>query len=112
MDKIILNDMKFYGKHGCTSEERFKPQAFIIDAQLNLNLKPAGESDNLNDTVDYVVVKDIIQKIITGESKNLIESLAENIARELMKNFSTVESVKIKIYKPLSEAAVEIERGR
>ncbi len=111
-DKIVLENMKYFGHLGCTPEERSTPQLLIVDAELFLNLKISGESDNLDDTVNYVQIRNLIQNIIENTTKNLIESLAENIAQSVLKNFPLIDSIKLKIFKPLSDAAVQIERYR
>ena len=53
MDKIIMKNMVFYGYHGVLEEEKKLGQKFFIDAILFLPLKKAGETDNLNFSVNY-----------------------------------------------------------
>ena len=118
-DSILLNNMQFTGKHGCSEEERQHNQPFIVDAEFFLDLSKAGNSDNLNDTVDYVAVFKTIESIIKGPSRNLIEALAEDITKTLLEKFSLIDSVKIVIHKPdppvafsFDGAAVSIYRSR
>ena len=118
-DQILLNGMEFYGHHGCSEAEQKRGQVFKVDAVLNLDLSKAGKSDNINDTVDYALVLDLIKKVVTGKPKNLIESVAEDIAGILLEKFSIIESVKITIHKPsaplanvFESAAVSIVRNR
>ena len=118
-DLILLTGMEFFGRHGCSEEERKHLQPFIIDAELNLDLSKAGKSDNLTDTVDYVQVFNEIKKIVTGTPKNLIEAVAEDIAQSLLENFTQIENLKITIHKPAAPiadpfngAAVSIIRNR
>ena len=82
-------------------------------------MSKAGKSDNINDTVDYALVLDLIKKVVTGKPKNLIESVAEDIAGILLEKFSIIESVHITIHKPsaplanvFESAAVSIVRSR
>lgn len=112
MDKIILNNLKFFGHLGCSPEEKFTPQSLIIDVELNLNLQPSGQSDSLNDSVDYVEVKSLIQSIVEGTSKNLIESLAEDIAQNILSHFNLIDSINVKIFKPASDASIIIFRSK
>ena len=118
-DVILLNSMEFMGRHGCSEEERQHLQPFIVDAELYLDLSRAGKSDNLDDTVDYVQVFNDVKKIVTGTPRNLIETVAEDIAQTLLKNFLQIETIKITIHKPAAPiaetfngAAISIVRSR
>ena len=118
-DKILLNDMEFLGHHGCSEEERQHSQPFIVDAELYIDLSKSGNSDNIDDTVDYVRVFKEVEKIVTGQPKNLIEAVAEDIANALLEKFSLIDSVKLTIRKPkppvvlsFAGAAVSIFRSR
>ena len=119
MDQILLTGMNFYGHHGCSEEERQRGQNFYIDAELNLNLSKAGKSDLITNTVDYVDVYNEIKKIVTGKPKNLIETVAEEIAETLFAKFYLIETIKITIHKPsapidkdFTGAAISITRSR
>lgn len=98
--------LRFRGCHGVLAYEREQAQEFIIDLDLYLDLKNAGMTDDIKDTVDYASVFHHVQKIVEGESYKLIESLAENIAAVLLKEFP-LQAVEITVYKP--EAPVEGE---
>lgn len=119
MDKIHLTGMRFYGYHGCLAFEAEEGQPFIVDLALELDLAPAGHSDNLNDTVNYAAVFDAVKAIVEGERFNLIEALAENIAAALLANFANLSAVTVTIHKPeapiqgkFEDVAVEMRRGR
>ena len=65
-DKILLEGMIFYGRHGTLPAERELGQPFIIDLELRLNLQAAGLSDDLRQTVDYSEVHRQARKIVEG----------------------------------------------
>ena len=118
-DQILLTGMEFFGHHGCSEEERQRGQVFRVDAELSLDLSLSGKSDKISDTVDYVQVFNEIRSIVSGEPKNLIETVAESIADKLLSRFVKLETVKITIYKPsppivgvFDSAAVSITRSR
>ena len=118
-DVILLNGMEFMGRHGCSEEERKHLQPFIVDIELYLDLSTAGKSDKLTDTVDYVQVFNEMKKIVTGTPRNLIETVAEDIAQSLLKHFVQIETLKITIHKPAAPiaetfngAAISITRSR
>lgn len=118
-DKILLTDMQFLGRHGCSEEERQHSQPFIVDAELYVDLSKSGKSDDINDTVDYVQVFKEVERIVTGQPRNLIEAVAEDIAKTLLEKFSLIDSVKLTIRKPkppvvlsFAGAAVSIFRSK
>lgn len=100
----MLTGMKFFGHHGCSEEERAVGQTLAVDVELNLDLSRAGQSDDLNDTVDYVAAFNEV-KIIAEGSYALIETVAERIADKILSRFALVESVKVSVRKA---APVEI----
>ena len=118
-DKFILTGIEIFGYHGDLPEERKLGQKFLVDLELNLDLSIAGKSDELSDTVDYPAILAVVEKIVGGEPKNLIEAVAEEIAQKILQDFPKVESVKVVLHKPYaplkikySDAAVEIFRTR
>lgn len=55
-DKLILKGLIFYGFHGARPEERTLGQKFFVDVDAWMDLKPAGKSDNLSHTFNYVEI--------------------------------------------------------
>jgi dihydroneopterin aldolase len=119
MDKIALHRMTFYGYHGVYAEERKLGQRFIVDAELHLDLTPAGRQDDLTLTVNYAEAFDVVRRIVEGEPFQLIEALAERIASELLANYASVQAVTVRVTKPhppfagdYEGVSVEINRRR
>jgi dihydroneopterin aldolase len=119
MDKIYLNQMAFYGYHGVFQEEQKLGQRFIVDLILEVNLASAGSTDNLEETINYGEVYEIVKKIVEGKSFKLVESVAENISRDLLQTFSLLHQCTVKVIKPdppiaghYQSVAVEITRAR
>lgn len=118
MDRIILEGMTFFGRHGLLPREVEEGQPFVVDLALGLNLAPAGKTDHLGQTVDYSQVVDAVREVVEGKRFNLLEALAEAIAGEVLQRFP-VESVRVGVKKPraplgviLDHVAVVIERRR
>lgn len=118
-DKIILTGIQLSGRHGCSEAERKRKQTFVVDVELHLDLSPAARSDDLGDTIDYVAVLTDIRSIVEGTSRNLIETVAQEIADLLLRRYMLLQIVKIVIHKPnppvaekFAGAAVEIIRRR
>jgi dihydroneopterin aldolase len=93
-DSIKIEGITATGFHGVYTEERVKGQKFIVDVKLSLDLK--GIKDDLTKTVNYADVAHLVVRHITGEPVNLIETLAEAIADEILKDFPLVEKVKVR----------------
>jgi dihydroneopterin aldolase len=118
-DKIMLKGLAFYGNHGVSPHEKALGQRFIVDVTLECDTRAAGLSDNLADAVDYVPAYEIVKAVMEGESKNLIESVAEDIAGQILEKLN-VGAVSVTIKKPevairgsiLSYAGLEIYRRR
>lgn len=99
MDRIELKGMAFYGYHGCLPEEREKGQRFFVDLTLFTDLKKAGETDELADTVNYAEVYGAVKNIVEGTPRNLIEAVAESVAKRVLA-FSAVQRAAVTIRKP------------
>ncbi|MET3700085.1 dihydroneopterin aldolase [Bacillus oleivorans] len=119
MDKILLNRMAFYGYHGVFTEETKLGQRFYVDIILELDLKKAGELDDLVETVNYAEVYRLCLEIVEGKAYKLIEAVAEKIAETIFVRFEKVQACTIKVIKPdppipghYESVAVEITRRR
>jgi dihydroneopterin aldolase len=117
-DRIMLQRMRFSGRHGQTEEERIEPQPFEVDVELATNLQPAGVDDDLALTVDYGRVYEICRELVEATNFKLLEAIAEGIAHEILREFPIGEvGVRVRKMRPpiqgsLDWAGVEIRRTR
>lgn len=115
-DKIHIRDLLLRCIIGINDVERRDKQDVIINAVLYIDLIKAGQTDRLEDSVDYKEMKkDIISKV-ENTSFSLIEKLAEEIANVCL-GYSKVQKVNVIVDKPAAlrftrSVAVEITRGR
>ncbi|MGN0151796.1 MAG: 2-amino-4-hydroxy-6-hydroxymethyldihydropteridine diphosphokinase [Wujia sp.] len=100
MDKIIIKDLEIFAYHGVLEEEKRTGQTFIVSAELFLDLRDAGITDDLNKTVNYAEVCADIESIMTGEKYDLIEAAAENIADTILLKYDKIKEVRIILKKP------------
>ena len=119
MDKIILSNLGFYGYHGVLEAEKALGQKFFIDMELFLDTKEAGKTDDMNKSVSYADVYEVVKNIVENKRFDLIEAVAENIADEVLNKFSLLNSVMVRVIKPEAPVngiydyfAVEIRRNR
>jgi 7,8-dihydroneopterin aldolase/epimerase/oxygenase len=119
-DRILLEGMIFHGRHGTLPAERELGQPFVLDIELHLDLRSAGLSDDLTQTVDYSEVHRRAKEIVEGPPVNLTETVAERVAAAVLEDHPTVEAVRVKVTKPnvrlddtvLLGSAIEILRRR
>ena len=97
-DQILITGISAKGFHGVLPEEQKNGQIFIVD--LELNIKLTGLKDKLSKTVNYAEVAVLVEKEITGDSVQLIESLAERIGKSVLKKFSKIKNVRVIVHKP------------
>ena len=114
MDRIFIRDLALRCIIGIYPEERREKQDVVINVEMHADLRKAGRSDDLNDTVDYKSIKKAILKLVESSGFQLIESLAENIADIALAD-NKVQQVTVTIDKPgalrfAKASAVEITR--
>ncbi len=118
-DRIILKGMRFYGYHGVNPEEKALGQSYVVDLAADIDLARPGASDRLEDTVSYTLMYRIAKAVIEGDSRNLLEALAQDIADRLLTELP-LAGVQVRVKKPappvkgsaIRYAAVEIYRRR
>lgn len=106
MDKIIIKDLEIFAYHGVLQHEKINGQTFIVSAELYLDLRDAGLTDDLEKTVNYAMVCDDISRVMTEEKYDLIEAVAENIASTILLKYDKIKNVHIIISKP--EAPIDM----
>lgn len=99
MDSIRLTGLRAWGRHGVLPREREVGQPFVVDVRLDLDLAAAASSDDLSDTVDYGALADDIAAIVAGPPRDLIETVAGDIADRCMVD-PRVSAVEVTVHKP------------
>jgi dihydroneopterin aldolase len=108
VDKILLSGLEFFGRHGCHAAERELGQRFLIDIELECDLNAAGQSDSLDDTIDYVAVLQAAREIVEGESAQLLEHLGARIADAALRD-RRVQRARVRLRKPHVAMPVPLE---
>lgn len=116
-DRIVLSNMRFEAHHGVHRWERQEGQPFEVDVELLLDLRPAGQADDLARTVDYSRVYDLVKRQVEAGPFDLIEALAESIATAILADPAIDEAIvrvrkpAVRLGGPLDHAGVEIRRS-
>lgn len=118
MDRLLLEDVRFYGHHGVTTAEQDLGAWFSADVELALDLAPAALSDDLGTTVDYGALARRIVELGGQGRVHLLERLASLIADLLLREYPA-RQVRVRLRKltaPLGGIlgipSVELVRGR
>jgi D-erythro-7,8-dihydroneopterin triphosphate epimerase len=115
-DKIYIRDLAIRCIIGVNQDERTEKQDVVINVILFTDTRKAGQTDVLEDSVDYKMVKKTILSLVENSEFLLIEKLAEEIARVCLDD-SKVQKVNVTVDKPgvlryTRSVAVEIVRTR
>ena len=115
-DRISLHGLRVVGVHGVLAEEQVRAQPFEVDLDLSVDLRAAGASDQLEETVDYGSLAERVAGVVTGERHALLERLAQRIADTALAD-ERVSSVTVTVRKlrppvplDLADAAVTVVR--
>lgn len=117
-DRIELRGLTVRGNHGVFEHERRDGQDFVIDITVWIDLAAAAASDDLKDTYDYGVLAARAAEIVGGPARDLIETVAAEIAEDVMTD-DRVHAVEVIVHKPsapipltFSDVAVVARRSR
>lgn len=83
-DRIELRGLTALGVCGALPEEQDRAQPLEVDLDIEADLTTAGESDDLDETVDYGAVCELVERVITTERFGLLERLAARIAELIL----------------------------
>ncbi len=98
MGTIIVAGLRELGVHGVLPEEQSRPQPFEVDVELEVDLLAAGQSDDLEDTVDYAAVSEAVSRVVKNERYQLLERLATRIG-EVCRTDERVGAVTVTVRK-------------
>lgn len=118
MDKIKIQDLEVFAKHGVFQEENVLGQKFLVNAVLYTDTRKAGKTDQIVDSTNYGEVSHFITNFMTENTYKLIEAVAEHLAEAILLQFPLIKKVDLEIKKPwapiglpLKYVSMEIERG-
>jgi dihydroneopterin aldolase len=118
MDMYIeLKEMIFYAYHGVSEQERKVGNTYLVDLKLQLDFSPAMQTDDLNDTINYAAVYDLVKKEMDIPS-NLLEHIAGRIIKRIAERFPAISCIEIRLAKQnppiqgeMKESAVYIKQN-
>lgn len=115
MDIIFLRELKVDMLIGVYEWEKRVPQTLQIDLEIALPNSRACETDDINDALDYSEIVRHIQTVLTSRHFNLLEALAEHIARIILDDFKApwvkVSVAKLQAIRGSKMVGICVERG-
>lgn len=117
MSKIYLEEVKIYAYHGVLPEENIIGTYYILNLEIHTDLWIAAESDDLNDTISYAEINEIIHNEMKINSK-LLEHVAGRIITKIREKFDQISYIKLRITKTsppmkgeMKGASIELEKS-
>lgn len=99
LDTITLKSLEFSGKHGFYDEERQEGNYFELDVIAKGDFKKAIVGDDLDQTFNYEIVKEVAQNVFNGPSEKLIETLCSRIGNEIFKRSTITKELTVSLRK-------------
>ena len=99
-DRIELTGLECFGYHGVFDEEKRTGQPFIVDITCWLNFSEAAADDDLTKTINYAELAEVAAEVVEGPARDLIETVATDVANAAMRRFEELYAVEVTIHKP------------
>ncbi|MEH6536852.1 MAG: dihydroneopterin aldolase [Psychroserpens sp.] len=109
MGIIIVENLRVFAHHGCLKEETKIGSDYRVDLEVKANLKASSKTDNLSDTVDYVLLNKIIKEEMDKPSK-LLETVAKRILNRIFTEDTLVKKATVSISKLNPPIGGDVER--
>ncbi len=100
MDEIRIVGLKVYAYHGVYARENEQGQDFIINAVLRCSTQRAGINDDLEASISYEEVCEILQREMKVKVWKLIEAVAEHLSVVLFAKYPILQELSLEIRKP------------
>jgi len=107
-DLIEIKGIKSFGYHGVFESENIAGQDFYVDVVLELDLTRPSVSDDVNDTVNYAQITDLVVEEIIGERVALIEKLASRIIDRIKSSYPQIMAVSVTVHKPQAPVNAQV----
>lgn len=109
MDKISIKNLVIFANHGVFPEETALGQKFLVSADLYVETRKAGLSDNLDDSVNYGAVSHFIKGLMEKNTYKLIESVVEHMAEAILLEYPLVKRVDLELQKPWAPIGLPLD---
>ncbi len=109
MDKIVIKNLEIFANHGMFSEENVLGQKFVVSANLYTDTRQAGLSQDLEKSIHYGIVANQITEFMKNNTFKLIETVAEQLAQELLLSVDRLWAIDLEIKKPWAPVGLPLD---
>lgn len=109
MDKIHIKNLELFCNHGVFPEENRLGQKFLLSLTLYTDTREAGQTDDLTKSIHYGDVSHLAKTFLETHTYRLIETAAEQLARELLTKVERLEKVDVELKKPWAPVGLPLE---
>jgi dihydroneopterin aldolase len=102
--RLLLTGIRAMGRHGANPGEQLEAQEFVVDLDLSIEV----HGDDIDSTTDYRAIVDGARGAIEGESFQLLETVAEEVARSVYALEGVLRVVAV-VHKPAAAASLGID---
>ncbi len=99
-DFIKVTNMKVFAYHGVLEKEKKNGQDFYLNAKVYVDMRKAGLTDKLEDTINYDSICIFLAEVFAERQFDTIEAAAEYTLQEIIVNFPTIEAMELEVRKP------------
>ena len=98
LDWVVIEELECRARVGVAEEERRTRQRLLIDLELGLELRKAGQRDRVEETVDYAAAAQAVRRFAEAGSFHLVEAVAEGAAALVLERFP-IKEVRVRVRK-------------
>ncbi len=98
MDTIRVTNIRVYAYHGCLSEETKIGSDYLVNVAVKADLSASAQSDELEDTVDYVFLNQVVKEEMAIASK-LLETVCDRILKRFLAESAMIQEATVAISK-------------
>jgi dihydroneopterin aldolase len=115
--RIFFSQLALDARIGILEHELRATQPLHIDAEIDVDVTQKVHDQNIQTVLDYRLLREAIVHECTQSHVNLLETLTERVVDRLLRDFSEISKVKIRISKPLAfsdcaAVGIEVQRSR
>lgn len=107
-DRIELTGIQVYANHGVLPHETEYGQPFTLDITCWLDFAEAAAGDDLTRTVNYAELAQLAVRIAEGTPRQLIETVATEIAESAMAVYPQLHAVEVTVHKPHAPVGISL----
>lgn len=100
MDKVFIKNLCINCIVGILEQERIHKQRLLVNIEIDVDLEPCAKTQDLNQSVDYAKVCELVSNYIKNKKALLLESLAYELCDLIFANFRVAQGIKLSLEKP------------